>query len=366
MGWRQRYERRRRVLCTSAEFCAANRRLFAKFLQWEERKLRRVNGLRCLDDPCFKTLYGYTVRLANVSRWFANRPWADLTVEDIRSVHDALEDGRILNRHGRPFEDLRGYYSKIFKAKPFQLANKVELARTAIEYTHQRTKEVRFAPEESFRKLASAAGSPIRELLLWLAWDVGENIGTLLQLTTSDVHARATAPSGEREYLIHLPRTKLKRCRVSRGEPTLYARTVELLDLILKERRPGDRLFPCCYRSALHMISRLARTTHATTLPDHQPVRWKDRRSGMACHLLACGWTSDEVNARLGHAPNSAGLNCYINFLALGRDEPKRRMRDRAGERRGDEAHAGSGGRPPGRSVIRCPHCEGILAGWGT
>jgi hypothetical protein len=63
-------------------------------------------------------------------------------------------------------------------------------------------------------------------------------------------------------------------------------------------------------------------------------VRWKDLRSGMACHLLRNGWTSDEVNARLGHAPNSAALNCYINFMALSRDDPKHRMWVRANQGR--------------------------------
>ncbi len=74
-------------------------------------------------------------------------------------------------------------------------------------------------------------------------------------------------------------------------------------------------------------MTEAARCFGSTTMPGQQPVRWKDLRSGMACHLLKTGWTSEEVNARLGHAPNSGALNCYINFMALSRDDPKHRMR---------------------------------------
>ena len=48
----------------------------------------------------------------------------------------------------------------------------------------------------------------------------------------------------------------------------------------------------------------------------------------MACHLLKKGWTSDEVNARLGHKPSSQELDKYINFLALDRHTPKKKLND--------------------------------------
>ena len=54
-------------------------------------------------------------------------------------------------------------------------------------------------------------------------WDIGENVGTLLKLTTTDLIPQSNRRSGEREYLVFLPRTKLKRSQLSRGEPTLYA-----------------------------------------------------------------------------------------------------------------------------------------------
>ena len=46
----------------------------------------------------------------------------------------------------------------------------------------------------------------------------------------------------------------------------------------------------------------------------------------MACHLLRNHWTTDEVNARLGHKPSSKEIDKYCNFLAIGRHEPKKKM----------------------------------------
>jgi hypothetical protein len=194
--------------------------------------------------------------------------------------------------------------------------------------------------------------------LFWLAWDVGENISTLLKLTTVDLIPQSNRRDGEREYLVCLPRTKLKRSRISRGEPTLYGRTVELLDQVLARRRANRRVFRFSYRTALKLMTDAARTSGATTLPNGQAVRWKDLRSGMACHLLRSGWTSDEVNARLGHAPNSSALNSYINFMALSRDDPKQRMRVTA-----TEAAAKKGASfviEP--KIVVCPHCNAMFS----
>lgn len=61
-------------------------------------------------------------------------------------------------------------------------------------------------------------------------------------------------------------------------------------------------------------------------MPNGGRVRWKDLRSGMACHLLSKGWQPHEINLRLGHTPNSDTLNAYLNFLAVDRHLPKRKL----------------------------------------
>lgn len=328
MMTRQRYERAKAGMLANPEICKANRTLIAEFLAFEEYKLKRRNGLPDLDSGCCSTLYCYLQRLRNVNRWFENKPWADLTREDIKRVYDALEEGRILTVHGTPVSDRVSYYNKIMKSKPFRLAGKDQLAREVIEFSTPEHREVRFLTEGSFLSLVDHVGKPIYRLLLWLAWDIGENINALLQLTPRDFMPQENPHSGEREYVVNLAVPGLKRSRQTRSEVTLYAETARLIDLVLPKVRPDAPVFPFGHRQAAKMLSHAVRDSGATTMPLNQPARWKDFRSGMACHLLKSGWTRDEVRARLGHTPNSTALNAYINFLALDRSEPKRRMQE--------------------------------------
>jgi hypothetical protein len=46
--------------------------------------------------------------------------------------------------------------------------------------------------------------------------------------------------SAESEYLVHLPKEKLKRGRQSRSNPTLYQEMVCYLDIVLKELNDDD------------------------------------------------------------------------------------------------------------------------------
>lgn len=326
MGRKERYERAKARLLSDEAICQDNRTLFHDFFQFEEYKLKRMNSLRQLDESCYKTLYSYILSFRNVNKWFANKPWTELTSADIKHVYDDLEDGVILNQKGVPFEDRASYYNKVFKSKPFRLAGKSELAKDVIEFSTNKKKDVRFVTEETFRDLVSVLNKPKHLLLFWLAWDIGENIDTLLQLTKSDFRRQENPHTREPEYLVHLAQHKLKRSRQSRSEPTLYPETVRYADMVLRDLSQTDPVFPFGYRQALKLLHASAKKTGATSMPNRQRVQWKDLRSGMASHLLKSGWTRDEVNARLGHVPHSNAIDAYINFLALDRDAPKRRL----------------------------------------
>lgn len=326
MTWKHQYVNAKPLFLADATICAPNRTLIADFLAFEEYKLKRSNGLSEVDEACCKTLYGYIQRLRNVNRWFENKPWTELTKEDIKRVYDALEDGTIRTQKGTQFQDRHSYYNKIFKSKPFRLAGKEALAREVIEFSTRPRKPVRYITEETFKRLASAISNPLHLLLLWLAWDIGENIDTLLNLTKRDFIVQINAYTGEREYLVQLPQAKLKRTRMARSEVTLYRETARYADTVLASLGPDDCPFTFGYRYASQVLKRAVSKVGATTMPHDQSVRWKDLRSGMACHLLKNGWTRDEVNARLGHTPSSSTLDAYINFLALDRNGPKQRL----------------------------------------
>ena len=326
MGFKERYERGKTRLLADESICQANRELFKEFFAFEEYKLKRQNQLRELDEATYKTLYGYILRFRNVNAWFRNKPWKDLTRDDIKQVYDDLEDGKIRNNRGLPFEDQKSYYNKIFKSKPFRLAGQSEVARDVIEYVSDRPKDVHYVTEATFRKMVSVLSKPHHLLLFWLAWDVGENIGAILQLTRRDFTRQDNKYTHEPEYLVRLPRRKLKRSRRERTEPTLYPETVRFADMVLPALGPDERPFPFGHRQALKLMHGVVRRTAATCLPTDDPVTWKDLRSGMACHLIKSGWTREEVDARLGHSPHSKALDAYINYLAIDRDKPKQKL----------------------------------------
>ncbi|MCG3132755.1 MAG: hypothetical protein FLDDKLPJ_03621 [Phycisphaerae bacterium] len=328
MTWQNRYETSKQRLLKDASICKENRKIFAEFFEFEEYKLKRRNQLARLDNACYKTLYLYTINLRNANRWFNNKPWKGLVREDIKRVYDDLEDGRIKNARGKSIADRASYYNKIFKSKPFRIVGKAELAKDVIEFYTRSNEDVRFVTEETFRKMIAILAKPQHLLLFWLAWDLGENIDALLKLTKRDFTRQKNPHTHEAEYLVNLAKGKIKRSRRTRSEPTLYPETVRYADIVLETLQADERLFPFGYHQALKVMRTVVKKTGATCQPVNEPVRWKDLRSGMACHLLKNGWTREEVDARLGHTPNSSALNAYLNYLAIDRQKPKKRLFD--------------------------------------
>lgn len=189
-------------------------------------------------------------------------------------------------------------------------------------------REVRFVTEETFRSMVSVVSNPRHLRLFWLAWDIGENIGALLQLSKRDFTRQRNEHTGEMEYLVHLPQAKLKRSRVARSEPTLYPETARYADMVLRNLNDSDPIFNFGHRQALKIMRGAVARSGARCLPNDDLPTWRDLRSGMACQLLRSGWSREEVDARLGHTPNSSTLNAYVNFLAIDRGRPKKKLFD--------------------------------------
>lgn len=339
MVFKNRYVRTKDVLLSDKTISKYNRDLFRKFFDWEEEKLKRQNGLPALDEPSYKTLCGYINQLRNVNRWFGNKPWNELTGHDIKQVYNDLEDGKIVNQRGKRFEDRRSYYNKIFKAKPFQLAGLHDKAANALEFFTDRTKkEVRFVSEEGFKRMVSFLQKPQHFVLFWLAWDIGENITSLLSLRVSHFKRQVNRETKEAEYLVYLPQDALKRSRQSRSEPTIFPETIKYLDALFKYgketeyrdekgrfRRKAvpfkqdDYVFSFQYRQALQIFDSVVKRSGIKCEPGGEKPSWKDLRSGMACHLFGQGWHVEDINMRLGHSPQSKWLNAYVNYLAVNR-----------------------------------------------
>ena len=322
-----RYLKAKERLDNDNGICKENKELFNKFFEKQEYKLKRINGLRQLDEGTYKTLYGYALKFKNINKWFENKPLKDITKEDIKRVYDGLEDGEIKNNKGVPFESLaESYYNKIFKSKLFEMVGKVELAREVIEYTKPNNKEVRYITEDDFKKILNNTYKPQHRLLLWLCWDIGENITAILSLKKSDFHKQKNSYTKEYEYRVNLRKDILKRTRKARSEITNYNETVMLLDQYLKDLNDNDELFSFDYANGKKILNRAVERAKAKCIPNGERVTWKDLRSGMSCHLLKIGWSTDEVNARLGHKPSSDEIDKYINFLAIDRSTPKKKV----------------------------------------
>ena len=203
---------------------------------------------------------------------------------------------------------------------------KKEIAREVIQYSRNKRSEVRFATEACFRQLVGSVYKPRNQLLFWHCFDLGENIRAQLQLVKTDCTRMLNPDTNEPEYRVNFRPEILKRSRRSRSEITNYPETVELLDKILPELEDDELLFPLNYDAAKRMMQRTSKRSRAKCTPAGQSVTWKDLRSGMACDLISKRWTVDEVKARLGHAPSSSMVDKYVNFLAVSRHSPKKKV----------------------------------------
>ena len=328
MGRKDSYEKAKAGFLSDRNTCKQNRNLWERFFEWEERKLKRTNNLSRLDDATYKTLSQYVGKIRNVNKWFNGKVWEDLTKDEIQKVYDDLEDGVITNRFGKPYADRKSYYTKIFKAKPFKMAGKAEIVEEVFEFFRPtENSEVNFIEYEDFKKLATATNTLLQKLLLWLAWDVGENIMSLLQLRRRDFRRQTNPETGEPEYLVDLRKKILKRSRTPRVEITLFIETVELLDIALKNMGSDDLLFSFGQRQAGKFMSQCVNATNIKCIPSDKGPTFKDLRISMCCHLLKEGWLIEEVNSRLGHSPNNLSMvSRYANYLALDKHKPKRKL----------------------------------------
>jgi len=310
--FKDQYIRNKEKLLNDTKFNSKNIEVIKKFLEFEEYKLKRKEGLTEVDERSYKTLTHYLTRIKNLNKWFKNKAWEDLIEKDIKKFIDDLEDGVIKSKFGKRLEDRSGYYQMI-QGKFFSFTKNNHLAR-----------------------IVNCINNPIYLCLLWLAWDIGENIGTLLTLEAGDFQRQINPDTNEAEYLVILPKEKLKRSRTARSEITNYNKTVEYLDIILANLKPAnkktshiyhkDRLFKFGKKSAEKFFRRAIELSGVRCMPGGEKVTFKDLRSSMACDLLVKGWTTDEINSRLGHKPSSRQIDKYVNYLALKSKAPKKKI----------------------------------------
>ena len=130
---------------------------------------------------------------------------------------------------------------------------------------------------------------PQHFVLFWLAWDIGENIASLLELRVKHFKRQVNKDTKEIEYLIYLPEDTLKRSRQSRSEPTIHPETARYLDALFKygrevesrdekghiRRKPipykeDDLVFTFKYRQALQIFHSVVKRSGVKCEPHGQ------------------------------------------------------------------------------------------------
>ena len=209
----RRYNNRLKVLLDNKDINLKNKEIMKEYLQHYGYKLKRRNGLADVDEKSYKTLYFAIMRLENINNWFKNKTWMDLTEEDIRKVIDDLEDGKIKTKKGTRFTD-RSLYYLMLKGDLFELVEKEEFVKKHLKkygiVGRVDKNPVKFIDEETFRKIVDRVPESLHKLLLWLAWDVGENISSILELEKHEFERQTNSNTNEIEYIVRLNQDKLK------------------------------------------------------------------------------------------------------------------------------------------------------------
>ena len=125
--YKERYEKKKSELLKDKKFTAGNKKIIAEFLEFQEYKLKRKEGLSEVDERSYKTLYFYIGRIKNLNKWFKKKDWNNLTEEDIKKVIDDLEDGIIKTKRGTRYTD-RSLYYQMLTGRFFEIAGKDYIA----------------------------------------------------------------------------------------------------------------------------------------------------------------------------------------------------------------------------------------------
>ena len=86
--FKDRYLKNKNKLLSDEKVNPINREIIKKFLEFEEYKLKRKEGLTEVDERSYKTLSHYITRIKTLNRWFENKDWNKLTKKDIKKLID--------------------------------------------------------------------------------------------------------------------------------------------------------------------------------------------------------------------------------------------------------------------------------------
>jgi integrase len=306
-----------------------NKKLALAWMEFKEQELSDIYGTSA--DARIrnaKTLYKqFTTYLSNVLYWFNHLDLKQLTENDLLTVYRNLEKKKLLSVQGKELSDitLKDIYMRVFKNGFFKFIHKDDIAHAIIKRKVASTQEVRFFELDTLKQITNAAELKSHRLAYWLLFDVGLEVSALVQLRKSNFELKKSK-NDEEYYIVHVPKEISKKGRRVRNNFVSFTETNQLLKNYLEKLRDSDLLFNFEPHGIYRALMRLNEKYDFRVKPTGDQVSIKDFRSSCATHLLKQGWTTDEVKARLGHAPSSDEIDKYVNYLGL--HQERRREQD--------------------------------------
>ncbi|MFH1915631.1 MAG: site-specific integrase [Nanoarchaeota archaeon] len=307
-----------------------NRDLIVKYLDMREEDFRDIYGAgKDARIRNAKTLYKFlTSYLANIAFWFNDKPFTDLTEDDIRRVYRGLESGELKSVKDNHLGELslKDIYERAMKNGFFKMIGKDELARNVIKRKIANKQEVRFFELDTLKKMADLASTNTQRLAFWLLFDTGIEVSALVQLKKSHFELKQDSETKTEFYTLRIPKDISKKGRRIRNNYIHFTETNELLKKHLTGLEDTDKLFNMQPFALYRALERLNAVHHFKTKPEGKEITTKDFRSSCATYFLQIGWNTDEIKGRLGHSPSSDEIDKYVNYLGL--HQNKRREKD--------------------------------------
>lgn len=303
-----------------------NRDLVVKWLEYKKAELENSNGYEKNSQVRYcKTLYKeMTTYMSNILYWFNDKDLQDITEKDIKDIYIGIEQGKLKTIKGKSdlsFKTKKDYYGRVFKSGFFKFIGKDEMAKKVIKRKFNEATEVRFFDLDTLRVITDNAARNAHRLAFWLLFDTGMEVMALCQLKKSNFEWIQQ----DKYYMLHIPKEISKKSRKRRDIYIHFNETNELLKSYLETLKDTDNLFKFKPPALYHALKSVVDKYQLKTKPENKSITIKDFRSSMSTYFLQLdGWTTDDIKARLGHAPSSTEIDKYVNYLGINQKKQRK------------------------------------------
>ncbi len=319
----RKYQTSRESINTDVRILESNKKIILAWLERKEEDLKTRKGQDFTASIRWaKTMNKYVVLLKNFGHWI-QKPFQEITQEDLQQLYKDLETGKIKSKKGVPFSKStrQDYYNKLFKGDFFDFINKIEIAKKVFRMEKDPDEHVKFFLKSDLDKMLKFTTKTRNKFFLTLLFDTGVRVGTALNLRKKDIEKRFNQETKEYFYLIHI-RKEYTKSRREENIGTWLPETTELLDQYLEEvAKDDDLLFNFSYQNARKLVTRVSIKGGIITKPDNESITLHDFRRSSATYWLTKKVSIDSIKKRLGHRPSSTVIDKYVSYLGINEEQ---------------------------------------------